>query len=189
MQFPSGLIDENVEIFTHDNKPMALCGGKVQSIYEAPSYVIDLLLEDLNNNSAAVLALELAGFTSPNDKLDKYTNCRYGGFDASPDIINGKLAASEYHECGHRGECPMEGIVCSSPRINGRILSPFETEMIKALATEDIIPVVAEKMGVSVTTFEERKKILFEKFNVLTRGGLIVAAFRNNILSYELPSV
>jgi hypothetical protein len=29
MQFPSGLIDENVEIFTHDNKPMALCGEKV----------------------------------------------------------------------------------------------------------------------------------------------------------------
>lgn len=186
-RFPSGLIDENVEIFTHNEMPMALQAGEVKSIYESPE-VVRLLSDDLNENPAAVLALELGGFHSPQAKLEKYTNCRYGGFDNSPDVINGQLAAAEYHECGFRGSCAMEGIVCSSPRINGRVLSPFETEMVKQLATEDIIPVMAEKMAVSVTTFEERKKLLFEKFNVLTRTGLVAEAFRNNILGYGVPA-
>lgn len=188
MQFPSGLIDENVELFTHNNKQMALHNGQVKLLSDAPPYVLQLLTEDLNSNPAAVLALELSGYKTATEKLEKYTGCRYGGFDSAPDVINGQLAAAEYHECGYRGSCPMEGIVCSSPRINGRVLSPFETEMIKHLASEDIIPVMAEKMAVSVTTFEERKKLLFEKFNVLTRTGLVAEAFRNNLLGYGVPA-
>jgi hypothetical protein len=37
----------------------------------------------------------------------------FGGFDFNADFKDGiKFSEAEYHECGFRGECPMEGIVC-----------------------------------------------------------------------------
>lgn len=182
VKLPSGLIDENIELFSDGKEPKGLYQGSVKHYHEFPAEMRQALAEDMNGNPSAVLALELAGYITADEKLKKYTMCRYGGFDNTPDYAGGTLAPSEYYDCGHRGKCDMEGIVCGLPMVNGRVLSPFETQLIKELATEDTIPVLAQKMGLSRTTFEERKKLLFGKFNVLTRFGLIAEATRQHLL-------
>jgi hypothetical protein len=65
----------------------------------------------------------------------------FGGFDLTADFKDGKLSDANYHECGFRGECPMEGIVCG---FSGKRATPFDIHMIKLLSTEEL-PVIAEK--------------------------------------------
>ncbi len=184
IQIPPGLLDENIELFSEsvNHLPMALHNGSVKPLFCLPAVFIQLIENDLSNNSAAELALELAGFKNREQKILKYTTCRFGAFDNTPDIKDGKLLASEYFECGHRGKCTMEGIVCSSIKIKGRVISPFEISMIKLLATEDTLPVIAEKLCISMNNFETKKKILFEKLEVFSRARLVAVAFDSQIL-------
>lgn len=179
---PPGLIDENIELFSQENKAMALFKGRVVSLFELPLPILRIITEELVSNEPAFLALQLAGYETLDKQLEKFTVCRFGSFDHLPDYSQGQLAKSEYHDCGYRGECSMEGIVCSSLWVNGRVVSPFETRMIQLLASEDVLPVVAEKLQISLTNFETRKKVLFEKLGVATRAGMVSAAYKIGVL-------
>lgn len=181
-KFPAGLIDNNVELFSFNEEPMAIHMGQTKNLLDLPCDIINLIDEDLISNEPAYVALDLAGYTTKEAKLKKYAVCRFGNLDNTPDIQDGKLTRSEYYNCGFRGECPMEGIVCSSLWVNGRVLSPFETEMIKELATELTLPAIASNLKISLNNFETRKKVLFEKLKVQTRAGMVAAAYQNQIL-------
>jgi hypothetical protein len=69
-------------------------------------------------NPSTIIALKLAGFKTREQQLEKFSEC-FGGFDLTADFKDGKLSDAEYHECGFRGECPMEGIVCGFFRVKG----------------------------------------------------------------------
>ena len=183
IQLPSGLVDENTEVFSHNGEPMALHNGQAKKLFELPLTILRILNEDLKNNESAETALTLAGYTNEAERLKKYCVCRFGSIDASPDIVNGKLGKSEHYDCGFRGSCAMEGIVCGELFVNGHVLTPFEVRMIKSLSTEELLPVVAETLQVSMTTFEIRKKLLFEKLKVQTRSGMVSAAYKLGILN------
>lgn len=183
---PSGLCDSNVELFSHNGEAMATHEGKVKFLFELPIHFIETIEADLEANPSANMALELAGFSSRAEKLKKYATCRFGNFDNAPDFKDGKLTNSEHYNCGHRGNCSMEGVVCGSIWINGRVISPFEVRMIEELATEKTLPVIAEDLKISMNTFETRKKVLFEKLNVQSRAKMVAVAYEKRILT---PSV
>ena len=183
ISIPSGLIDENVEMFSFNGQPMGLHAGKVKPLFDLPISFIDAIEADIADNPAAEVALELAGFLTKAEKIKKYTVCRFGNFDNSPDFKNGRLMNSEYYNCGHRGNCPMEGVVCNSLWIKGRVISPFEVKMVELLASDLTLPAVAEKLNISLTTFEIRKKVLFEKLQVYSRAGMVAVAYNMQILT------
>jgi DNA-binding NarL/FixJ family response regulator len=183
---PAGLFDDNVEFFAHSDKPKAFFNGQAVCFFDLPLHITELVWEELKNDKAAFMALELSGFESKREKLEKYTVCRFGGLDAVPDVVNGQLASCEYFDCGFRGQCSMEGIVCRSIVYRGNILTPRDLSMIRHLATEDTIPVIAEKMEMCINSFESHKKELFEKLGVLSRARLIAVAFIHNLLKPSL---
>ena len=186
---PSGLLDENVELFSHKGEPMATHEGKVKFLFELPLHFLDAIKADLADNPAAELALELAGFLSDAEKLKKYTTCNFGNFDNEPDFKDGRLRNSEYFDCGYRGSCPMEGVVCKSVWVNDRVLSPFEIEMIEHLATERTLPVIAEDLKVCINTLETRKKVLFEKLKVFSRAKMVAVAYDLKILKPKVLNI
>lgn len=188
INIPPGLFDENIELFSHDGKAMALYNGSAVHIFELPKDILNILSQHLINNKSAFTALELSGFETFAQKLEKYVMCRFGHFDHSPDIKDGEVRDSEYYECGFRGTCQMEGVVCSLVVVNKRVLSAFEIQMIKLLAKEDIIPVIAEKLNVSLNTLETRKKILFEKLGVFSRARMVSKCYELGILNPALCS-
>lgn len=188
INIPAGLFDENIEIFSFNEKPFALYNGQCIPLSELPEEFLGLLWDDLQKNEAALMALELSGYHCKCDKIHKYALCRFGGFDSTPDISNGKLNCAEYFDCGFRGKCSMEGIVCKSITFNGHILTPNEMKMMQLLATEDTLPVIAEKLEMSMNSFENHKKTLFEKMGVLSRARLVAIAFINNLLKPSLCS-
>ncbi|MBU7569775.1 MAG: hypothetical protein KAF41_03915 [Flavobacterium sp.] len=182
INIPPGLFDENVELFSYEGTAMALHNGQAVKLFDLPAKFLKKIEKHLNQNEPAERALELAGYSSPEAKLNKYVVCRFGHFDSSPDFKNGELVDSEFVDCGYRGKCPMEGVVCGSVWINKRIVSTFEIQLIKLLAKEDTIPVIAEKLGISINTLETRKKILFEKLGVLSRPRMVSKCYDIGIL-------
>ena len=183
---PSGLFDNHIEIFSREEKPMAFFNGGVHCFFELPLPITELVWKELKEDKPAYMALELAGLKTKRQKLEKYTVCRFGGLDKVPDVVDGHLTPSEYFDCGYRGNCPMEGIVCKSIVYRGHVLTPADMKMIRHLASEDTIPVIAEKMQMCVNSFETHKKELFEKLGVLSRARLIAVAFIHNLLKPSL---
>lgn len=183
IQIPAGLFDNNVELFSHNGEPMATHEGKVKFLFDLPVHFLDTIYADLMDNPAANLALEEAGYLSRAEKIKKYATCKFGNFDSEPDFKDGKLTNYEHYDCGYRGDCPMEGIVCGVIWVRGRVLSPFEVKMIKELATEKTLPVIAEDLKISINNFEKRKKVLFEKMGVYSRSMLITMSFYYKILN------
>ncbi|WP_417365970.1 helix-turn-helix transcriptional regulator [Flavobacterium beibuense] len=183
INIPSGLIDENIELFSVDGEPMAVHQGRAKYLFDLPIEILNVIEADIIDNPAADRALELAGYNTRAAKIKKYTVCRFGNFDNTPDFKDGRLQNSEYYNCGYRGSCTMEGIVCNSLWVNGRVISPLEIKMIEWLATDLTIPAVADKVSLSVTTFELRKKVLFEKLKVQTRAKMVAEAYKLQILT------
>jgi len=179
---PPGLLDENVELFSA-GRMMALHDGQLKILDELPVEFRAALKAEMYKSPSIVVALEMAGIMSQTEQLEKFAECRFGGFDLQADYQNGKFSEAEYHECGFRGTCPMEGVVCGFFKFNGKVITPLEIELIKLLATEDTIPVIAEKLLLSVNTLEIRKKALFEKMGVFSRARLVTMAFNLHILT------
>lgn len=182
IQIPSGLIDENIELFSVNGKVMATHSGAVKHLLELPTDFIEVLKKEMFSSPATVQALELSGFTTLEKQLEKFAECKFGGYDFTADYADGQFSESEYHECGFRGECPMEGIVCGFFKINGHIITPFEIKMIQILSSEDTLPVVAEKLKVCMNTLETKKQKLYEKMGVLSRPRLVAIAYNFQIL-------
>jgi hypothetical protein len=189
IQIPSGLIDENIEMFSTPCKQfLGTHGGIVKDFFDLPSYLLDTIGAEMRRFPSTIKALKMAGYKTYKSQLKKYAECRFGGYDFTADFKDGKLSDAEYHECGFRGECPMEGIVCGFFKYKGEIITPFEISMIKLLATEDTLPVVAEKLKVCMNTFDAKKQKLFEKLHVLSRARLVAVCYDLQILNLQLCS-
>jgi hypothetical protein len=61
-------------------------------------------------NPSTIIALKLAGFKTREQQLENFLSVVWV-FDLTADF-KGQTFGCGYHECGFRGECPMEGIVC-----------------------------------------------------------------------------
>jgi DNA-binding CsgD family transcriptional regulator len=188
IQLPSGLIDDNIELFTTQGQMMATHSGLVKTLFDLPIDFLNMLSDEMHSYPLAVTALKMAGYKTKKAQLEKFSECRFGGFDLTADFKEGKFSEVEYHECGFRGTCPMEGIVCGFFKVNGQIITPFEIQMIKLLASEDKLPLIAEKLKVSMNNFETKKQRLFEKLGVLSRPKLVAVGYDLQILNLNLCS-
>ena len=187
LRITAGLLDNDVEIFEFNGKAFAVHNGQSKSFFDLPKEIIEVFWEELTYDVSALEELEKNGFVTKEQKLEKYIICLYGDLDKTADVIGEKLN-QEYFDCGQRGSCPMEGIVCKPIRYKDHLLSHFELKMISLLATDDTIPVVAEKMGVCLNTLDQKKKKVFEKFGVLSRPKLVAEAFTYNLISNQYAS-
>ena len=181
-----GLLDEHTEIFAHNQKAFAIHKGKTIDFFDLPKEYQEAIWSDILQEEGVFQVLEMNGFITKKSKLAKVAICRYGRLDNQADISQDYQLSHEHYDCGIRESCPMEGIVCKSVTYNGHVLSPFELKLLSLLATEDTTPVVAEKMKVSINTLDTRKKILFEKFGVLSRPRLVALAFFANLINPSL---
>jgi len=185
IQLPSGLIDENIEMFSTPNGMKGSHAGIVKDFHDLPKELLHILDVEMNQFPSTVKALTAAGYKTKKTRLEKYAECRFGGYDFTADFKDGVLSQAEYHECGFRGECPMEGVVCGFFKVNGQIITPFEIKAIKLLASEDTLPVIAEKLQVCLNTLEVKKKLLFEKLHVLSRARLVAVCYDLQILNLQ----
>lgn len=181
-RIPAGMLqgDKTTEIFAcRDSKNVfAISDGKSIPFNELPqvirAQVFDKLLEDPK-------AMEDLKDLSPEEATQQYAFCVYGAADSNPDFCSGgKLKEADNFICSDNCQClkwPSKNIT-----ISGNKLTIREIEIIQLLATDLSDKMIADKLGISISTLDTHKNHLFEKAGVLSKPGLIIAAVNEKIV-------
>lgn len=128
--------------------------------HEIDNHVKIRLLDELLADKKAVDGLELMKVPE-NKSLEQFGICRYGGLDDKPDF-DGEESNHEWFNCGRRGHCPGEGLVCKSMKAEFGLLSPRLIQYLGFIAQGKSDPEIADEMGVGINTvhnIRERAKI------------------------------
>lgn len=178
-----GLVDQAIEFFNHENDLKFIQDGKIKSFMEAPASVLMILKENLDKNPEAKEILMDWFPNSEFNQLKKYTSCKFGGIDYTPDIIDNQIQEGEYWKCPFAGNCKGEGIVCTSPIYNGQKLSKQEIELIRLSTTDLTNEAIASEMKLPLGTFHKLKQLVYEKLGfVQTKQSLTKIAISINII-------
>lgn len=160
--FP-GMTCSGVEFFKSNNGVKVISSGTVKAFKELPTPIYELLKEAMHKESGAYELLSEWYPDSELCKLEKFTECRFGGLDYTADIVNNQLQDGEYHDCPFRGQCKGEGVLCKSLKYNGHVLSNQDIMLLQLLATNETNDVIAEKITTSLGQFHKVKKALYVK--------------------------
>jgi len=153
-RLPGGLI-EGGEIFTLNRMPMYLDANGVKDFWQAPRPVLDALLHSMRSQPKVEAAMEVRVGSDERRKLEEFAKCQYGALNTAPDIDNnGNLSTPEYVPCSERGNCPVEGVGCSSIMVQqGIFLTKIETRVFKLVIWPDrIIAAMLEMNELTIKT-------------------------------------
>jgi len=155
--------------------------GKVHSFKKLSPEDFSRLVNAYKSNAEAVKHLscrvENGDFVSLIRQVELYTYFMYGGLDGNPDLVNDKLQESENYR--HSRDCIS--LKFKKIKLNGSPLKPREVQMIDLFIDDDKDDVIAEKMGIAVSTYNQHKKELFTKTGLHTKTAVSVAAVRQRI--------
>lgn len=158
--------------------------GRSRPFHELPRLHFSLLASAYHSNPTArehlSIRVEKGSFISFSRQVELYTYFMYGGLDHKPDIQNGTLKQPENYR--HQQDCIS--LHFKKIRLNGSPLKPREITMIDLMAREEdfIDEVIATKMGLARSTYNQYKKELFTKTGIISKPGLMVAAMRQRII-------
>lgn len=185
-QLPAGLspLNSESEFFSDNGQPKALYQGQVVPFREMPLSIINQVRFSLDTDTKALAALENWGIYDPILQLETFVNCRFGGFDNSPDFNNG-MGEGEYWPCQRRGNCEHEGVICSHIKVSNGFLTKREIDVMKLIYLGLINKEIAMDLEISVFTVENHIKNLKKKCEAQTRTDLTRIASQKKIIPYE----
>lgn len=173
---PPGLIDENLEIFADGTKLMATYNG-VTIIFEALPDAIKYQFEKILNADKVALEYLEKEYKTKEEMLYQYVWCNFGGWNMKPDLDK-ETTTKEYWDCGCRGRCKAEGIICNMPFR----FSPRELEFISLCSNDLADKQIADKMNISNNTATTYRQNITKKLpTVNSKVGIAVFAIENNL--------
>lgn len=179
---PSYLKKFHHEIIVMDGKPKLVEINLVDySIQKWPKNVLMSIHSELIKDHKALKALNDMKIPEK-DQIEKFTACRFGGFDDEADIsANGKLTA-DYLDCPKRGNCIGEGIVCKNIKCENGILSRRELEYCRLVACDLPDKQIADKMNISIHTVNTYRKNAEKKIGVDSKTGIAAFIVKKNLI-------
>lgn len=110
---PPGIMDANLEIFADGTKLMATFKGAIITFEQLPDSIKSVFqkLLDADKTASEYLSKE---YQTKEEMLYQYVWCNFGGWNMKPDMDN-ETTSKEYWDCGCRGKCKSEGIICNMP--------------------------------------------------------------------------
>ena len=184
---PAGLVNKLAELFSVNGSLKGIFNGEVLPFKDLP-HIIKMYFSTLydkarhkNIDCEIILVTHFKCFTYESE-VEQYIKCNFGGFDNSPDFEINQNPKKEYWNCGHRGKCIAEGIVCRPNCIHDNDLQPREIEIIKHIAEGKPSKEIAQDLKISITTVRTHEQNIHQKLKCNTRGEIIKFAFKNNII-------
>jgi DNA-binding CsgD family transcriptional regulator len=177
-----GMLNSEVEFFKSEDGIKIITNGTIQAFNQISTATYQLLKEALHADLPALNVLSQWYPKSELCQLEKFTECRLGGLDHTPDISNGILQDGEYWECPYRGQCMGEGKVCKSLKFKGEELSSQEIELMKLLCSTATNEVIAEQLVISLGLFHKIKQKLYAKLGVQTKQEVAQIAMSLNLI-------
>jgi len=185
MNLPAGLIDNRIEFFsdpTNRETSFALVNGQVHLITEAPDFIKQMILTDIEASPDKQLALTYLGYRTEDQQLAKYISCGYGAFDSEPDVVDGKLQPGEYWPCPKRGYCIAQGILCSPLKLKFGILSGREVEVLTLIGQGKLDKEIGEALCISTETAKNHSKSIRFKSGLENKPELVALAYQKNLI-------
>lgn len=181
-RLPAGMMkgDKSTEIFANrDSKKLfAISNGKSIPFNKLPKEMRAQIFAKLLDDPKAMEDLK---HLSATDATQQYAFCLYGTADSNPDFCqNGELKQPDNFICSNNCQClkwQSKAIM-----LNGSRLTIREIEIIQLLATDKSDKMIADELGISISTLDTHKTHLFEKAGVFSKPGLIVAAIDEKII-------
>jgi len=181
---PAGLLDRNVELFADGNKLLATYNGVVMPFSKLPFSVLRKFLDEMLKNTDAVECLRKLGYKSIGKMLERFCWCRFGAFDTTPDLSNEKVEFNnEYHDCGHRDNCPYEFTLCDRVRCGDRYLTKKELLVVKLIASGIPDKQICDEARIAYLTVTTHKKNIYRKLEVHSQAEITAFAYKNNLIS------
>lgn len=171
---PPGIDNNAIEIYHKDQEPCATHDGTQKSFWLLPRSIINSFkLMFCNDKTAQDAIIKYWGITNPNKMFEKWTVCLFGGYNNVPDFDDNKITP-DYWNCGERGKCPCEGLVCKIPEGKNGKLSKQEYHILFLLTKGHLDKEIADILQISINTVKTHNARLFHKLGINTR---IEAAF------------
>lgn len=172
----AGLMDhQTVEFFNHGFKRYAVNAGKVIPFQQLDAERIDAIARDLEKHPEAIEALDQLGLTDELDRLEKYTSCRYGGFDTRADMIGLDMGEPEYWPCPMRGNCPHEFKLCAPVRGKAGDFTQRELDVMKQMVAGRTDKEIAVALGIEYNTAIKHTSNIREKLGPGSTAKDIIA--------------
>ena len=180
---PPGLTDSSVEFFADREGMNCLTNGQRHTWDTIPSRIIEMVENNLLDNPEAIAGLIQMGHETRDGKLQQYAFCRFGGFDGNPDITPaGEILHTEYVECGNRGSCRFEGVVCASIRVGNDFLTKQEINVLKKVASGKPNKAIAAELFISEETVSSHNQNIQRKLSVSCKVEMAIWAVKRNIV-------
>ena len=137
----------------YDARAYTLLNGGVVTPGTFTPQLVSIVTAHMALHPKKVLGIREMGITDPVEMMNQYLVCNYGGFDCTPDIIDGVMQSPEFWPCPKRGTCKQEGVVCDGLRANnGEYLTNTEIRIIKRIALGDLDKEIAHSFGIAEST-------------------------------------
>ncbi len=118
--------------------------------YEEFSFETKLRLSnELKRDLTAHKTLLDNGYQESDERLEKFSLCRFGGMDEKPDMV-GNESTPDFYNCGNRGKCSMEGKVCKNIVTQNGVISKREIDIIRATSKGLTDKEIADELFISI---------------------------------------
>lgn len=191
-QLPAGLIDKGYEFFYSPEDKDIMCSHNRCTVFWAntPKEGIQIVEDDLAKYPERRWCLDDWGFETLDQKLKQYTFCRFGKFDNIPDINEkGEVHDGEFFECGRRGVCKYEGILCATIKVgvdeqgNAISLTKRETQILKLVSEGKLNKEISDILGISEHTTSTHIQNIQHKAGLFRKSGMTAFAMSQNLFN------
>ncbi len=169
LNIPSGLEDQNLEIYRYKNTARAIYNGTAISYLDLPESIREPFRTELITNHKACKCLQTKMcITDATDMEEAYVACRYGALNNVPDLNRGKTTP-DIPVCGETETCPGFDVVCKAPEGPGGSLARREFQVATLIANGRMDKEIANELGIKIPTLRTHIARIHEKLGINNR--------------------
>lgn len=178
---PSYLLSNGIEFFALNNEGYMLKNGSVLPFDQFDPDTIAIIEQEYLSDKEAQIGLAKMGI-HPDVRLKQFIICKYGTFDTMTDIEPNGQTNHERYDCGKRGVCPGENLVCKAVECRNGIITPRLETALKLIAKGMLDKEGASKMFISEHTFKNHRRKLQKLIGTNNKAGLAAFAVSKNLI-------
>ncbi len=179
---PAGLTDNNLEVFKHQGKLLALQNGHTIDYFELPEMMREPFQTELIRDKEAFKCLQTQfNLYDSNDIEYQFVCCRYGALDHKPDFDGIKVTA-DAPGCNKLMDCQGFNIVCKVPPGPNGILSRSEYMVAKLVGEGKMDKEIADILDIKVPTVRTHISRIHQKLCVNNRIEITLWAQKHGIV-------
>ena len=110
-----------------------------------------------------------------------YARCKFGGFNATPDISPNGESEHEHWDCNCES-CPLSSVFRGVLEVENGVLTQREIDVIRLIGKGFLGKQIADILHIAQNTLNTHKRSIFQKVGVRTSVELAIWATQFNLI-------